>query len=775
MQADAKAFDPLPRLALELDLPARRISAVLDLLQAGNTVPFIARYRKEATGELDEVQIRSIQERCAYLAELEERRQRILASLEAQGVLDDALAERVLSASTKSELEDLYLPYRPKRRTRAAIARERGLEPLAKRILAQPPDGSPETEAQRFVDPDKGVEDGAAALSGARDIAAEHMSERAECRALVREAFFRSGRLRVEVRPDKREAKTKFQQYYDYAEAIARIPSHRFLAIRRGEREEVLHSRLEADDAEILDKLLGLCGHAPASPWSEQLGLAVEDGYRRLLHPSVGNDVLAELKQRSDAAAVEIFAQNLRDLLMAAPLGARPVIGIDPGLRTGCKCIAVDGTGKVCEHATLQLSHGEKAKQAAREVLLAMIARQRPSALAIGNGTGGRESESQIRAWLAEAGLAADLVLVMIDESGASVYSASDLARAEMPDLDVTLRGAASIARRLQDPLAELVKIEPRAIGVGQYQHDVHQPLLARKLDEVVESCVNSVGVELNTASAPLLARVAGIGPATARRIVSHRDAHGAFRSRAQLLDVSGLGPKTFEQAAGFLRVRDGEHALDASAVHPERYALVERMASDLGISLAALVGNGEAAGRIDIQRYVSKDVGEPTLRDITAELAKPGRDPRADFEPPRFREDVCKIEDLELGMQLEGVVTNVTHFGAFVDIGVHRDGLVHISELADTFVSDPRAAVRVGARLRVRVVEVDIERNRISLSARQEPAAGRGPGPRKQRRAGEKNRPRRSEPRREATPKKRPDGGLTHNPFAGLVQKRKD
>jgi uncharacterized protein len=715
----SRTFDPVPPVAAELSLPERGVAATIDLLAQGSTVPFIARYRKEATGGLDEVQIHHIEERRNYLVELEERRQIILDTIEAQGKLTDELKTKLLACTSKSVLEDLYLPYKPKRRTRATIARERGLEPLAERILRQSPDGDPTGEAGAFVDPEKGVDDAEAALAGARDIVAETMAERAEVRAMAREAFAKAGELVSEVVPGKREERTKFEQYYDFCEAVATIPSHRFLAVRRGEEAGVLRVRIQLDAERVRERIEKRMGLDRDSPFAEQMTLALSDGYKRLLAPSIETELRGELKLRSDRAAVEVFADNLRNLLLAAPLGGRPVIGIDPGLRTGCKCVAVDATGTFRDNITIYPVGGGGAEERAREELLAFIQKHGPSAVAVGNGTGGRETESLARQALAGSG-SADVVVVQVNESGASVYSASELARDEFPKLDVTVRGAISIARRLQDPLAELVKIDPKAIGVGQYQHDVHQALLQRKLEEVVESCVNHVGVELNTASAPLLGRVAGVGPSLAKKIVKHREENGAYAGRRALLAVPGLGPRVFEQAAGFLRVRGGDHPLDASAVHPERYELVARMAGDLGVGLGSLVGNGELAGQIDIRRYMGGDVGEPTLHDIIAELKKPGRDPRSSFEPPAFREDVTEIEDLEPGMMLDGVVTNVTAFGAFVDVGVHQDGLVHVSQLADRFVKDPREVVRVGDRLRVRVLSVDLERKRIGLSSRQ-------------------------------------------------------
>jgi len=776
-------FNPVPQLVGELSLPDWKIAAVIKLFSEGNTVPFISRYRKEATGELDEVQIRAIQERHGYLVELEERRQAILGSIEKQGKMTDELRMKILAATTKAALEDLYLPYKPKRRTRATIARERGLEPLSDRILAQAADGDPMAEAQAFVDPEKEVPDAQSALSGARDIVAEVLSERAEVRAMVRQSMVEEGQLAVEVLPDKKGQITKFEQYYNHREAVASIPSHRFLAIRRGERENVLKAGVEVDADKLVGRVLDLAGFNPRSPFAGQMQLAASDSFERLIAPGVETDVRLDVKERSDRTAVDVFASNLRNLLMSAPLGERPVIGVDPGIRTGCKCAVMDATGKFLENLTLYLSRSDAERHQAASVLLALVKKHKPAAIAVGNGTAGRETEAFVRDVLKDGGVASVMV-VSVSEAGASVYSASELAGKEFPELDVTVRGAISIARRLQDPLAELVKIDPKAIGVGQYQHDVHQPLLAKMLDEVVESCVNNVGVELNTASAPLLARVAGIGPSVAGKILKHREKNGAFHSREQLLQVSGLGPATFKQAAGFIRVRGGEHPLDASAVHPERYLLVAGIAKDLQVAIQELVGNTQLAERIDAARYVSDDVGLPTLRDIIAELKKPGRDPRQTFEPTRFRDDVRCIQDLKEGMELEGIVTNVTNFGAFVDVGVHRDGLVHISELSDNYVKDPQEVVKVGDRIRVRVLEADVSRDRIALTAKSPGAAARkkpaqdAEGESEKRSSAPGAAGRKGPPRgRERTPppqggKPDPEAALKHNPFASLIKK---
>ncbi len=710
------AFDPVPRVAAETGLPGAGVATVLRLLGEGCTVPFIARYRKEATGSLDEVQIRAIEERAGYVRELEERRAAVVASIAEQGKLTPELAARLAAAGTKAELEDLYLPFRPKRRTRATVARERGLEALALRILAQPRVGSPRDEARAFVSAAKEVPDVDAALAGACDIVAEHVAEDARVRSLAREAFRRTGLLESKKARKAPEGRTAFEDYYEHREPVSRVPSHRYLAMRRGEAEGVLSLAIGVDEAVLVPGLLRVAGHAARTPFAALLEAAVQDGLSRLLAPSLEREVHEGLKERADETAIAVFALNLGHLLLAAPFGGRPVVGVDPGLRTGCKCAAVDATGRFLGTLTIY-PHTADPARAARE-FAAFVAKHGPHAIAVGNGTAGRETEAFARKTLKEAGRG-EVMVVSVSEAGASVYSASDAARAEFPDLDLTIRGAISIARRLQDPLAELVKVEPKAIGVGQYQHDVDQKLLAKKLSDVVVSVVNRVGVELNTASAALLAHVAGIGPNLAKAIVARREAEGPFVARAELKKVKGLGPRAFEQAAGFLRVRGAKNPLDASAVHPERYALVERMAADLGLPLPRLVGAAEVVDRIPLGRYVSGDVGEPTLQDIAAELKKPGRDPREAFEAPAFRDDVTSLEDLCKDMVLEGVVTNVTAFGAFVDVGVHQDGLVHVSQIADRFVRDPAEVVHAGQRITVRVLEVDLARRRISLSAK--------------------------------------------------------
>ncbi len=705
------------RIAAEVGVKEAQVAAVARLLGEGNTVPFIARYRKEAHGNLDEVQILKVQERIAYYTELRDRKAAILKSIGDQGKLTDDLRTRIEACMVKSSLEDLYQPYKPKRRTRAMIAREKGLEPLADIIWVQGAE-NPLEAASAFVDAAKGVEDGAAALAGARDICAERIADMADVRGLVRRAYATKAVVKSSASLTKPNEPTKFEQYYDFEEPISEMPSHRFLAIRRGEAEGVLFMRLVVDSAPLVSRMEELAGVNPSSPLADELRAATADAYRRLVAPSCELDVMMEKKQASDRAAVEIFAENLRNLLLASPLGEKRVLAIDPGIRTGCKVAMLDATGKFLGNTVI---YPMQKPDESREAIAKIVARHRPEAIAIGNGTAGRETEAFVRSTLKAIG-AESVMVVSVSESGASVYSASEVAREEFPTLDLTVRGAISIGRRLQDPLAELVKIDPKAIGVGQYQHDVFQPLLGAKLDEVTVSCVNKVGVELNTASAPLLTRVSGIGASLAKRIVAWRDENGAFKSRSELKKVAGLGPKAFEQSAGFLRIRGAANPLDSSGVHPERYALVEKMAEDLGVNVKDLVRNGVLVDRIDPKRYVSDEVGEPTLKDIFEELKKPGRDPRAVFERPAFREDVMTIDDVKEGMTLEGVVTNVTAFGAFVDIGIHQDGLVHVSEIADRFVRDPAEVVKTGDRIKVRVIGVDKVRNRVSLSARTKP-----------------------------------------------------
>ncbi|BDV44715.1 RNA-binding transcriptional accessory protein [Geotalea uraniireducens] len=715
----------------ETGLKPFQVANTIELFDEGATVPFIARYRKERTGELDEVQIRTIEERYGYFRELEERKVAVLKSIAEQGKLTPELQARLEASRQKTEVEDLYLPYKPKRRTKATIARERGLEPLAELIAAQElTSGTPAEAALPFVDPARDVLDAAAALDGAGHILAERLADDADARAFVRRLTWEEGIFTARVAADKKEAVTKFEMYYDYQEPLRNIPSHRMLAMRRGEKEEVLLLAIVAPVEQLhagLRRRL-VTGESIFRPLLEQVA---EDAYKRLIAPSIEVELRLEAKKLADEAAIQVFAQNLRNLLLAPPAGMKRVLGIDPGLRTGSKLAAVDGTGRFLEHVTIYPHTGEGRVAAAKRELLRLLDDHAIEMVAIGNGTAGREMEQFVKETLAEAGKR--LPTVMVSEAGASVYSASEVAREEFPELDLTVRGAISIARRLQDPLAELVKIDPKSIGVGQYQHDVNQAALKKALDDVVESCVNYVGVDLNTASSALLSYVSGLGPALAKAVVRHRDAHGPFTSRQELLKIPRFGDKAFEQAAGFLRIRAAAHPLDNSAVHPERYPLVAAMAADLGVSLAALVADPALVGRLDPARYVSESVGLPTLRDILAELRKPGRDPRQEFVAAAFRDDLKELADLREGMILQGVVTNVTAFGAFVDVGVHQDGLVHVSHLANRFVKDPHEAVQVGQVVQVKVLAVDQARRRISLSIREASPGGGGEPQRRQ------------------------------------------
>ena len=710
-------------IASELGVQPRQVAAAAALLGDGATVPFIARYRKEATGSLDEVAVTRVRDRLAQLAELDERRAAILGSLQERELLTSELKAAIDAAPTLAALEDLYAPHRPKRRTRATIAREAGLEPLAVLLFERQADADPAAEAAAFVDAGKNVPDADAALAGARDIIAERVSDDAAVRARMRQLYWDRGTVLSAVVPGKEAEGVKFKDYYEWSEPVASIPSHRMLAIRRGEAEGVLRVRVVPPAGEAVAVLEALTVRAPGRPAGEQVRQAAHDSYKRLLGPAIEGEIRAESKRKADGEAIRVFADNLRQLLLAPPLGQKRVLAIDPGYRTGCKVVCLDPQGKLLHHDVVHPTAGSAAQaQQAGETVRELVGRFGIEAVAIGNGTASRETEQFVRG----LGLPAPVIVAVVNESGASVYSASEAARQEFPGHDVTVRGAVSIGRRLMDPLAELVKIEPKAIGVGQYQHDVDQGALKHGLDDVVVSCVNGVGVELNTASPQLLSYVSGLGPSLAGRVVAHRDEHGPFRSRRALLGVPRLGPKAFEQCAGFLRIRGGEHPLDASAVHPESYGVVDAMARDLGCSVADLVRDRELRERIRPERYVSERVGLPTLRDILEELARPGRDPRRGFEAFRFADDVEKIEDLQPGMSLPGIVTNVTAFGAFVDIGVHQDGLVHVSQLADRFVKDPSEVVKVQQRVRVTVLEVDLPRKRIALSMRSAPGAGR-------------------------------------------------
>ena len=708
----------LPWLVDETALRPQQLQQTARLFDEGGTVPFIARYRKEQTGELDEVQIRSIEERLSYYSELLDRKATILASISEQGKLSDELAARIAVTRQKTELEDLYLPYKPKRRTKAIIARERGLEPLADIIAAQGATTLTLAEiAAPFVALDKDVPDAAAALAGAGHILAERLAEDADVRARVRQLTWDAGIISSRVTAEKVGTVSKFEMYYDYREALKSLPSHRMLAMRRGEVEEVLRLTLEAPEAAIILYLQGrlLKGESVFAPFLCDVAI---DAYKRLIAASIEVELRLEAKKRADEGAIAIFAGNLRNLLLAPPAGNLRVLGVDPGLRTGSKLAVIDATGKFCEHVTIYPHAGEGRVAAAKTELLRLIAAHQVEMIAIGNGTAGREMEEFVKAACLAAGLR--LPIVAVSEAGASIYSASDIAREEFPELDLTVRGAISIARRLQDPLAELVKLDAKSIGVGQYQHDVNQAALKKALDALVESCVNWVGVDLNTVSWALLSYVAGIGESLARAIVRYRDEHGPFTTRKALLKVPRFGARAFEQSAGFLRIRGGSDPLDNTAVHPERYPLVKAMAADLGSSVAVLAKEPALAGQIDLLRYVTADVGLPTLRDIVDELKKPGRDPRASFQMASFRDDIKQLSDLHAGMILEGVVTNVTAFGAFVDVGVHQDGLVHVSHLGHRFIRDPNEAVKVGQIVKVKVLNVDAPRKRIGLSIKE-------------------------------------------------------
>ena len=714
----------IPYIIEATSLKPFQIEHTIGLLQEGATVPFIARYRKEHTGELDEVQIRSIEEQFAYFCELEERKITILKSIDEQGKLTDELRGRIESARQKTEVEDLYLPYKPKRRTKATIARERGLETLADIVAAQElTTGTAEEAAMPFVNPEKEVPDAAAALDGAGHILAERLSDNADARAMVRRLTNEQGVMTSRVAGEYKEQVTKFEMYYDFQEPLKAIPSHRMLAMRRGEKEEVLYLSITAPVEQVLAGLKSRL-ILRSSIFTLLLERVAEDAYKRLIAPSIEVELRLESKERADEAAILVFARNLRELLLAPPAGGKRVLGIDPGFRTGSKLAAVDETGRFLEHVTVYPHIGEGRIPQARQDLLRLVENHAIEMVAVGNGTAGREMEIFVKETLAGAGKS--LPVVSVSEAGASVYSASEIAREEFPELDLTVRGAISIARRLQDPLGELVKVDPKSIGVGQYQHDVNQIMLKKSLDGVVESCVNYVGVDLNTASWALLAYVSGVGPSLAKAITRYRDENGSFLSRKALLKVPRFGAKAFEQAAGFLRIRGGKHPLDNSAVHPERYGVVETMAADLGVSLAQLVADPALVGRIDLKRYVTENVGLPTLSDIIEELKKPGRDPRNMFQTASFRDDIREISDLKEGLILQGVVTNVAAFGAFVDIGVHQDGLVHISHLANRYVKDPNDAVKVGQVVKVKVLSADTQRKRIALSIREAEQGGK-------------------------------------------------
>jgi uncharacterized protein len=722
--------DHVLRLAQELNVKVFQVAATAQLLAEGATVPFIARYRKEATGELDEVQVTAIRDRLEQLRAIDERRASILASLKERNLLTPELEKAINAADSLTTLEDIYLPFRPKKRTRATIAKEKGLEPLADLLFAQEATTGVAAAAQAYVGREYVADDGKnqkskiasveEALAGARDIIAERVSDDKDARAKLRAVYQRDAVVSSKVMLGKENdaEAAKFKDYFDWSESLAKAPSHRVLAMRRGEKEMFLMMRVQLPDESAAFATLQSLFVKAKNPAADQVVLAVQDACKRLLAPAMETEMRLESKKRADEAAIKVFSDNARELLLAAPLGQKAVLAIDPGFRTGCKTVLLDQQGKLLHNDVI---YPDRQAEEAKEKILGFVKFFKVEAIAIGNGTAGRETEAFVRA----LGLPATIPLVMVNESGASIYSASEVAREEFPDHDLTVRGAVSIGRRLMDPLAELVKLDPKSIGVGQYQHDVDQTALKRSLDDTVVSAVNGVGVELNTASKQLLSYVSGLNSATAAAIVARRNEKGPFKSRADLKEVPRLGPKAFEQAAGFLRIRDGAHPLDASAVHPERYALVEKMAADIGATVADLMRDGKLRAKIKLENYVTADVGLPTLNDIMAELAKPGRDPRQKFEAFSFTEGINKPEDLKPGMKLPGIVTNVTAFGAFVDIGVHQDGLVHVSQLADTFVKDPASVVRPQQKVMVTVTEVDLARQRIALSMRSNPQLG--------------------------------------------------
>ncbi|MBT5873803.1 MAG: RNA-binding transcriptional accessory protein [Candidatus Latescibacteria bacterium] len=705
-------------IAGELSIKIQQVQATAGLLDDEATVPFIARYRKEVTGSLDEVAIMAIRDRLAQLRELDKRREAILKSLEDRELLTDELKSQINAAETLTNLEDIYLPYRPKRRTRATVAKEKGLEPLAQQLYLQD-ENDPVVLAEAYVDAEKEVASIDDALAGARDIIAEWVSEDQKARERMRELFSTKGLIRSKVMNGKETTGTKFKDYFEWEETIKDAPSHRILAMRRGESEEALSLTLTPDESAAVAILEGqfVTGTSKAS---DQVRLAVQDGYKRLLSPSMETEIRTSSKDRADAQAIIVFAENLRELLLAAPLGSKNVLALDPGLRTGCKLVCLDGQGKLLHTDTIFPHTGDKKRAEAGTTLCTLCEKYGIEAIAIGNGTGSRETETFVRA----LEIPGKPITVLVNEAGASIYSASETARREFPDHDLTVRGSVSIGRRLMDPLAELVKIDPKSIGVGQYQHDVDQAALKHSLDDTVVSCVNNVGVELNTASPDLLAYVSGVGPNLAQSIVAYREENGPFDSRSGLLKVPRFGPKAFEQAAGFLRIQNGENPLDGSGVHPESYDTIDRMVQDLGCDLSALLKDDALRSKIELEKYTTDTIGMPTLQDIIEELKRPGRDPRNEFETVTFADGIMNIDDVKAGMQLQGVVTNVTAFGAFVDVGVHQDGLVHISQLANRFVKDASEVVKVNQKVKVTVLSVDMDRRRISLSMRDDGGA---------------------------------------------------
>ncbi|MDF5713648.1 MAG: Tex family protein [Rhizonema sp. NSF051] len=706
-------------LATELDLKPYQVQNALELLAEGATIPFIARYRKERTGEMNEVQLRDIADRYTYLTELAERKSAILKAIAEQGKLTDELKAKIEFCLQKTELEDLYLPFRPKRRTRATIAREKGLEALAKLIqslnVKNPVSISLDVEAAKYISLEFGVKTADDALKGAADIIAEEVAEKAELRAYLREYLLEEGLFVSRIKDDHPEGTTKFEMYRNYQMKVRNIAPHNMLALCRGEAESVLRFEISFDDEVVLTYLESKEIKTNVRAIRDFYQAMLKDAFNRLMKASLMSEAIAEKKTYADIESIKTFETNLRELLLSAPAGMKPTLAIDPGFRTGCKVVTLDGTGKFLEYQAVFPHQAAEQRLKAAKILKSLIEKYKVELIAIGNGTASRETDEFVAEVLQTT--ASTPVKVMVNESGASIYSASKVALEEFPDLDITVRGAISIGRRLQDPLAELVKIDPKSIGVGQYQHDVDQKLLRKKLDETVESCVNFVGVDLNTASKELLTSVSGITPTVANNVVSYRNEQGAFKNRRELLKVPKLGPKAFEQAAGFLRIRGGSNPLDNTAVHPESYAVVEAIASDLNVPLTQITQIAEKLQKTSLKKYVTDKVGEPTLQDIFRELEKPGRDPRAEFKYATFKEGIKEISHLKVGMELEGIVTNVANFGAFVDIGVHQDGLVHISQLADRFVDDPKKVVKVGQVVKVQVLEVNEKLKRISLS----------------------------------------------------------
>ncbi len=697
-------------IARRLNISTSQVTGTLNLFAEGGTVPFIARYRKEATGSLDEVAILAIQDQHRELIEIDKRRAAICESLHKNDLLTDSLAQQIQHAQSLPELEDIYLPYRPKRKTRGVAAREKGLAPLAEQIISG---NCRPSDISAYLDPEKGIVSEEDALAGARDIIAEDIAEDQPTRAELRRLFQTQAIVEAKVIKKNIDQGEKFRDYFDWQEPVVKAAGHRLLAMFRGENEKIIKLTIRPPEESCLRLLKKR--HLQATRWQKEVTEAIEDSYRRLLAPSLENELGKELKARADAEAIQVFADNLRQLLLAAPLGGKRVLALDPGYRTGAKLVVLDEQGKLLDHTTIFPTHGGKKLAEAGEVICSLVTRYRTEAIGIGNGTAGRETEEFVRS----LSLDKSIIITLVNEDGASIYSASEAARTEFPDHDITVRGSISIGRRLQDPLAELVKIDPKSIGVGQYQHDVNQNALKKALGEIVESCVNSVGVELNSASAELLTYVAGLGRTLADNIITHRNNNGPFQTRQQLLEVARLGPKAFEQSAGFLRLQSSSNPLDGSGVHPERYRLVRKMARDYGVTVEDLLTLDTVRKSVDLTRYIDESTGLPTLTDIMEELAKPGRDPRQAFEQFHFSDTIHSMEDLCEGMRLPALITNITRFGAFADIGIKQDGLIHISQLADRFIKDPGEVVKIGQKVEVRVVEIDTKRKRIALSMR--------------------------------------------------------